>query len=216
MHCEFMLTKQTLLKQLFTFVLATLSCSAYAADGPFGIDTKNTKSDSAIWKQSTQNGVLGLVIIGEVATALWEGNKSEAGRTSWAAMDSLLVAGVSVEILKRVFRRVRPRDTDNPNLFFDNKGNDSFPSGQTTLMTAAITPLILRNKNETPAVWALAALPLYTAVARVKTQDHWPSDVIAGIALGAAAGYLASETREAITLDLLPGGFSVGLKYQFK
>ncbi len=195
-------------------VLASASL-AQAGEGPFGIDSKVTKSDSAVWKQSTQNAVLGLVITTEVATALWEGNRSDAGKTAWAAMDSLAVSAVSVEVLKRVFRRERPRDTNDPNQFFSKSGNDSFPSGQTTLMAAAITPIILRNQYQYPAVWALAALPVYAGVARVKTQDHWQSDVVAGMLLGAGVGYLSHKTQDSISLSLLPGGFAMGLKKQF-
>ena len=46
----------------------------------------------------------------------------------------------------------------------------------------------LEYGHDNPAVYALELLPLYDAIARVKVQSHWQTDVLAGFALGAVTG----------------------------
>jgi undecaprenyl-diphosphatase len=54
-------------------------------------------------------------------------------------------------------------------------------------------------------------LPVYDAIARVKTWGHWQTDVLAGLALGSGVGYLMHEREMPLTLSVLPHGFAVGL-----
>jgi len=63
-----------------------------------------------------------------------------------------------------------------------------------------------------PGVYALEALPLYGAVARMKFQAHWQTDVPAGLALGTASGYVAHKRDSPFFLHLLPHGAEVGPK----
>ena len=48
-----------------------------------------------------------------------------------------------------------------------------------------------------PAVWSLAALPVYIGTARLKAQAHWQTDVLAGAALGGDIGYYESARESA-------------------
>ena len=66
-----------------------------------------------------------------------------------------------------------------------------------------------------PAVYALELLPVYDAVARMKVQAHWQTDVLAGFAVGTAAGYYAHSRDEPFILNLLPHGFEVGVRYRW-
>jgi membrane-associated phospholipid phosphatase len=72
----------------------------------------------------------------------------------------------------------------------------SFPSGH-ALSTAAIYPLLAwlwarRDATRAPLAWAFAiAIPLYVGVGRLYLGLHWPSDVVAGWALGASLRSLA-------------------------
>ena len=43
-------------------------------------------------------------------------------------------------------------------------------------------------------------------------HGHWQSDVIAGYALGTAAGYLMHERQSPLVLSVMPHGIYVGLK----
>ena len=57
-------------------------------------------------------------------------------------------------------------------------------------MAAALaTPYILEYGHDNPAVYGLLAIPAYVGVARLKNHAHWQTDVIAGWALGATAGF---------------------------
>ena len=82
-------------------------------------------------------------------------------------------------------------------------------------MSAIVTPFVLEYGHDNPAVYALELLPLYDAIARVKVQSHWQTDVLAGFALGAVTGYYAHSRENPLILGVLPKGFVVGLHKQF-
>ena len=64
-------------------------------------------------------------------------------------------------------------------------------------------------------VYALELLPVYDGIARLKSNAHWQTDVLAGFALGTAAGYFAHGRESPITLGILPHGFTVGIRRRF-
>ena len=45
-----------------------------------------------------------------------------------------------------------------------------------------VTPFILQYAHDEPWIAALAILPVYEMVARVKAREHWQTDVIVGSA----------------------------------
>ena len=110
--------------------------------------------------------------------------------------------------------RVRPAETESPNQWF-KRGHRSFPSGEVAEVSAIVTPYVLEYAHDRPAVYALELLPAYDAIARMTSQAHWQTDVLAGLAIGATSGYLAHKRDSPFILGLLPGGVSVGLKKQF-
>ncbi len=69
-------------------------------------------------------------------------------------------------------------------------------------MAAFVTPIILDNQEEHPGVWALSLLPVYMGQARMGSQAHWLSDVLAGAAVGVAAGVMASRREHPLLLEL--------------
>jgi membrane-associated phospholipid phosphatase len=82
-------------------------------------------------------------------------------------------------------------------------------------VTAIVTPFVLEYRQDYPAVYALTLLPIYDAIARVKVQAHWQTDVLAGIALGGLTGYYAHNRDSPFILGVLPQGFTIGLRKQF-
>jgi undecaprenyl-diphosphatase len=52
-------------------------------------------------------------------------------------------------------------------------------------------------------------------VARLKSQAHWQSDVIAGWALGTGIGYWTSTRTTPLSVQVLPRGLSVGYYKRF-
>jgi len=194
------------------FACAAFFCSvlAHAAGGPLGIDHRLSYDNSGIWKRSTQNGVLGLVVTGTVAAAFWEGGESRIGKTLWQSVDSVVFSTVATTSGKYLFTRARPTQTDDPNQWFKGGHHYSFPSGEVGAMSAVVTPFILEYHNDHPWVWALELLPAYDAVARMKVRAHWQTDVLAGFAIGTAVGYYAHTRDSPWLLGVLPHGVSVG------
>ncbi|MFL6659336.1 MAG: phosphatase PAP2 family protein [Massilia sp.] len=188
--------------------------AALAGDGPLGIDHRLHEDNAGIWKRSNQLTLAGALIGGELLGALWEGSDTRLGRTFYQAIDASVIGGVSSEVLKHTFRRLRPTQTDDPNQWFEHGGR-SFPSGEVTLASAVVAPFVFEYGHDHPAVYALELIPLYDAAARMKVRAHWQTDVLAGWALGTAAGYYAHKRSESFTVDILPRGLTVGWKGKF-
>ena len=179
-----------------------------------GLDHRIGYDDSGIWSLTSQRVMLGTLFVAEAGGALWEGGETRLGRTLWQSMDATLAGGVSAYALKAAFSRVRPLDSPDPNQWFKGHGNDSFPSGEVTLTSALVTPLVLEYGHDHPMVYALELLPVYDGVARMKVWAHWQTDVIAGFALGTGMGYLMHRNPNTpYILRLMPHGVYVGLKF---
>ena len=188
---------------------------AFAGGGPLGIDHRWNYDDSGIWSRSVQNDLVYGLIAVEALGALYEGGDSRLGKTFWTSIDASAAGALSSLALKEVFTRVRPSETDNPNQWFKGHGNQSFPSGEVTLVTSVITPFVLEYGHDHPLVYALELLPAYDAIARMKSRGHWQTDVLAGFALGTAVGVLAHSRDHPFLLSVLPDGFAVGFKKRF-
>jgi hypothetical protein len=194
-------------------VAALLPYGAHAGGGPFGIDHVAPLDDRGIWARRNQKALIGLLLVGESGVAVWEGGGTRLGRTLWQSIDATVVGGASSEVLKRVFSRSRPDQTTDPNRWFQGGGNQSFPSGEVTVTSAIVTPLVLEYGAEHRSVYLLELLPTYDAIARVKVHGHWQSDVLAGFALGTGVGYLVHRrTTTPWVLSVMPHGIYVGLR----
>ena len=204
---------------LLCLSLATLalvwSGVASAAGGPLGIDHKLHYDDSGIWRRGVQKDLIYVMLGSEAIGALWEGGDTRLGRTFWQAIDSTALTAVSTQALKWTFTRKRPSESDSPDKWFQGKSYESFPSGEVATVSAIVTPFVLEYGPENPWVYGLEALPVYDAVARMKTHGHWQTDVLAGYAIGTLVGYYAHSRKEPYILNILPGGFSVGVRYKW-
>jgi undecaprenyl-diphosphatase len=146
-----------------------------------------------------------------IGGALFGNSESRLGRTFDQALDSMVLSVATAGVMKVTFTRERPRDTADPDRFFQGGSNDSFPSGEVAEITGIVTPFIAEYGHDHPAVYALALLPAYDAVARVKVQGHWQSDVLVGAGVGVAWGLYAHHRKSPLIMGLLPGhGLMVG------
>jgi PAP2 superfamily len=186
------------------------SASAHA-----GFDHEWTLDQNGIWARKYQTGLEYAVIATEVAGSLWLGDNDELGHTLWQTVDSTIVSSVGAEILKLGFSRARPNQGDDPNRWFKGRCCDSFPSGEVTLQASFVTPFIANYARDDPWFWSLELLPLYDGIARLKSQEHWQSDVIAGWIIGSAAGYWASTRTIPLSVQMLPRGISIGYNKRF-
>ena len=180
-----------------------------------GIDHKVEFDDSGIWSRSNQLFLRNSTIVLTVGAALWEGSDTRLGKTVWQSVDAMIMGAATSETMKVVFSRTRPSETDDPNMWFQGHGNKSFPSGEVMAVTTAITPIVLEYGAEEPAVWGLILLPVYDAVARVKTHGHWQTDVLASLAIGSAIGVYSHSRDSSFTVGVLPRGMTIGWKTTF-
>jgi hypothetical protein len=201
--------------KLLCLMLMLAARSADAGSGPFGIDHELPLDQSGIWARKYQNGLEYGVLALEVTGSLWLGNDSELGHTFWQTIDASAISAVGAQLLKIGFSRARPNQGDNPNLWFKGSGHQSFPSGEVTLQASFVTPFIANYARENPWIWSLELLPVYDAFARMKSQAHWQSDVIAGWALGTAVGYWSTTRATPFSVQILPRGMSVGYYKRF-
>jgi len=58
-------------------------------------------------------------------------------------------------------------------------------------------------------------LPVYDAIARMKSQAHWQTDVIAGWVIGTGIGYWTTTFKTPLSVRILPHGISVGFSKSF-
>jgi len=198
---------------------AAASLLAAAPTCRAGIDRLVPYDGSGIWARSNQEFVeYGLIAV-TVGGALWEGGETRLGKTFWRSVDSSVAAGIVAQVMKVAFSRVRPRDSGpggNPNLWFQGGGNQSFPSGEVTEVSSIVTPFMLEYGHDHPGVYALALLPVYDAIARVKVQAHWQTDVLAGFALGTGTAWLIHRSPNSpFILKVMPHGIYVGIGKSF-
>lgn len=179
--------------------------------------TPSHANKSGVWSIAKAGLFPGILIGVTGAAALWEGDHNRVGNTLWQSMDAAAIAGISTFALKSTFQRARPHEAPgHPNEWFSGINHRSFPSGDVSAITALVTPPILEYGPTDPWVYALAILPAYDAAARVQYRDHYPTDVVAGLALGFASGWLAHHYgKHHIIVGLLPGGLLVGFKHYF-
>ena len=186
----------------------------WAGGGPLGIDHMLAYDDSGIWNRRYQQALEYGLIATEVVGAVWEGGDSRLGRTWWQSIDASVASGITTEVLKLAFSRTRPIDSHgNADLWFQGHGNESFPSGEVTLTSAVVTPLVLEYGPDHPLAYALEVLPVYDAIARMKVQAHWQTDVLAGFAIGTASGWLMHRNPNTpYILRVMPHGIYIGVR----
>jgi membrane-associated phospholipid phosphatase len=200
----------------FAIAAALLAPSlVHAGGGPLGIDSILPLDTNGIWERKYQVALENGVIAVEVVGALWLGNDDRLGHTFWQTLDSTAFSAVTAQLLKHGFGRARPYQGYGPDAWFKGSCCQSFPSGEVTLQASFVTPLIINYQKDDPWIWALAALPVYDAIARLKSQAHWQTDVIAGGLLGAGFGYWSTTRQTPVFVQILPRGVSVGISKRF-
>lgn len=125
------------------------------------------------------------------ALLVWQLDSVDPGRRALTVLLATAAASLSAGILKRLFGRARPnREQAGRFLGFTWKHanwRESFPSSHSACAVAMTLPLAHYYPPAAITFWGLAIL---CAVLRYVLDAHWPSDVLAGAALGYACGIL--------------------------
>ncbi|MGH3229473.1 MAG: phosphatase PAP2 family protein, partial [Streptosporangiaceae bacterium] len=122
-----------------------------------------------------------------LAAALWATGDRRARRAAWRGLGSLAAASTAANVIgKGLTSRRRPfLDVPARRRLRRVPRSSSFPSGHAASAAAFVTGAAI----EMPSL-AAPGIALASAVgaSRIATGVHYPSDVLAGTAIGAAAG----------------------------
>ena len=122
-----------------------------------------------------------------LATGRWRSGNARHGVVA-AGFAALLGLGIN-HVIADIWARPRPY-VAHPvatHLFVPATNDPSFPSDHATAAFAIAVSIWLRNRK---AGWLALAMAVALAVARVAVGVHYPGDVLAGAAIGAACALL--------------------------
>jgi len=147
-----------------------------------------------------------LVLMAAAVLVCWIGEHALATRRAAYVFLAVAASGLFVDIIKPVFGRVRPTLLFSDHLYgFTGIGAHSnhwsFPSGHSATAAALAYALSLLYPRLTPA-WIAAAL--LVAFSRIALDQHYLSDVIAGLYFGVVFAWAIAASFRARGLALNP------------
>ena len=129
--------------------------------------------------------------IGIIGTFYLAGEIFKDPRAKATALDSIaataIASGIIDNSLKYVVGRSRPTDGKGAYDFEPFSGRDSFASGHTT-EAFALASVISEHYDEPWIRFTAFGLAGTVGYARLNNNRHWPSDVLAGAAIGTLVG----------------------------
>lgn len=140
----------------------------------------------------TRLGDMGMIWIVISLYLIFDGKHRRTGYLTLAAL--LLATIIGEGFLKNVFMRTRPFDLkESVELLVNAPVTFSFPSGHTTSSFAAAGVLAYGIKEGGKYFYILAFL---VAFSRIYLYLHFPSDVLAGMALGSLVAFIVVKGYE--------------------
>lgn len=194
---------------LLTVVTAIVAAVSYAwLDRPIATafhDTGPTFQAAMAFVTAFGLGGPYLILTAAAVVICWIGEHAPAARRAAYVFLVVAASGLFVDIIKPVFGRVRPTLLFSDHLYgFTGIGAHSnhwsFPSGHSTTVAALAWALSLLYPRLMPA-WIAAAL--LVAFSRIALDQHYLSDVIAGLYFGVVFAWAIDGTFRAngIALD---------------
>ena len=178
---------------VFCFVVISIHADAQNWDINLLADINPQNPSSSFWQKTSSTTYP--VSIGVPASQLiigWIKKDKALQKQGWETVGALAINTAITQGMKFTFNRDRPY-TKYPTLIYpyDNSEVDrSFPSGHTATAFSVATSLSLQYKKwwvVVPAyAWATGV-----GYSRLYLGEHYPTDVIAGAAIGAGSAWLA-------------------------
>lgn len=163
-----------------------------------GIQSIRTPAADIFMSFITKLGSAGIVWIILTIVLLLIPTKRKSGIILAVALcvDLILCNG----ILKNLFGRIRPCDVNTSIQLLVARPQDfSFPSGHTASCFAAVGALYLAGERK---MWKPALLlSILIAFSRLYLYVHYPTDILGGIFVGLAAGYIGYWLVERVLLQ---------------
>lgn len=138
---------------------------------------------SAVAISKLGNGWIYLILVSALYT--YAGNKSLP--IIFLGMINAATLHFLYPVIKRRFCRRRPFIIDiKLTSLLKTLDDHSFPSGHTMTLTGVLTPIVIAWPSMSYSAFALVTS---LAWSRIATAHHFPSDVVAGIAMGLGIAY---------------------------
>jgi undecaprenyl-diphosphatase len=181
-------------------------------------------------KKLDRAGDISLVAAMAAPAVLLATDKSEWFTVGVMYAETLLIANGIKELTKLCVTRARPYMYYAPSTYPDDDLEDgdfanSFPSGHSTMAFAGATFASYTFSNyfpDSPYRYAVTggsyALALATAALRVKSGNHFMTDVLSGAVIGSATGFLVPwmhtfNTKNDLNVGLTGSGVFVKVKW---
>ncbi len=147
-----------------------------------------------------------------VGISLISGSPALRRTATDAFLASATAAGATVA-LKFAVGRSRPDNGADADRFHPFTSNASFPSGHTAIVAAAATSLASHTRS-VPVRIGLYSTILVTGLARIRSDRHWLSDVIAGGTVGVlSARFIGQRRGRGLQPTIGPGGAGFSLSF---
>lgn len=197
----FFLYPLSMKKKLLFLLLITITLFSLSAYTPLERESINIIDRSFIFPYNStldkSATIIDVALFLTPAVTAFSGEKRIA-TTAVMYAEAFVIGWGAKELLKHIVNRARPYlYTSNPPIDKEDDWNKSFPSGHTTMafLTAGFVSYTFSKYNseskwKLPLTISLYSIATATAVMRVLSGNHFPTDVLAGALLGTSIGIL--------------------------
>lgn len=170
------------------------------------------------------SGLLSVPLLGGMYLAGRSKDDCQLQEAALAGFQAFLLSAGAAYLVKSLGGRARPLSAADPYLWTGPfSGNDAFPSGHTARAFAVATVVSAYFPDNFWIGFGAYGLATLTASGRLLSGEHWPSDVLAGAALGYFVGRgvlyyhkkKKSKNNSSFQLEPRLGFDSIGLALRF-